>query len=154
MSGAAADERYEPNLTPILDMVFQLITFFMLVTSFKAASLDVSLKLPVIGSAQPVDTTGMGDLLVLNVDSEGALRVFGEKRQDVEQYIASEAQSALNRAKSTAPQLKAGDDLPNTIVVRADRATPFHMLNRVVRACQANGFRKFHYRVANSEQET
>ena len=26
----------EPNLTPILDMVFQLITFFMLVINFKA----------------------------------------------------------------------------------------------------------------------
>lgn len=154
MSGSAADERFEPNLTPILDMVFQLITFFMLVTSFKAAALDVSLKLPVIGSAQPVDTTGMGDLLVLNVDQHGSIRVFGEERQDVEQYIASEAQAALARAQAADPQLKSGDDLPNTIVVRADRATPFHLLNRVVRACQANGFRKFHYRVANREQES
>ena len=30
----------EPNLTPILDMVFQLITFFMLVISFKTAAID------------------------------------------------------------------------------------------------------------------
>ena len=36
----------EPNLTPILDMVFQLITFFMLVINFKSASLDLSLRLP------------------------------------------------------------------------------------------------------------
>ena len=44
----------EPNLTPILDMVFQLITFFMLVINFKAAELDLSLQLPVIGSAKPL----------------------------------------------------------------------------------------------------
>ena len=44
----------EPNLTPILDMVFQLITFFMLVLNFKAAELDLSLQLPVITSAKPL----------------------------------------------------------------------------------------------------
>ena len=46
----------EPNLTPILDMVFQLITFFMLVINFKSAELDLSLQLPVIGSAKPLRT--------------------------------------------------------------------------------------------------
>ena len=53
----------EPNLTPILDMVFQLITFFMLVINFKAAAMDLDLKLPVVGSARPVDTQGQEDLL-------------------------------------------------------------------------------------------
>ena len=47
----------EPNLTPILDMVFQLITFFMLVINFKAAELDLSLQLPVLGSAKPLPRT-------------------------------------------------------------------------------------------------
>lgn len=45
----------EPNLTPLLDLVFQLITFFMLVINFKGASLDLSLKLPVLGSARPIE---------------------------------------------------------------------------------------------------
>ena len=36
-------------------MVFQLITFFMLVINFKSAELDLTLKLPVVGSARPVD---------------------------------------------------------------------------------------------------
>ncbi len=58
----------EPNLTPILDMVFQLITFFMLVINFKAAELDLNLQLPVLTSAKPLgDTKGM-KFLVLNVE--------------------------------------------------------------------------------------
>jgi biopolymer transport protein ExbD len=61
----------EPNLTPLLDMVFQLITFFMLVINFKSASLDLSLKLPVVGSARPVETMGQEELLILNVNSRG-----------------------------------------------------------------------------------
>ena len=55
----------QPNLTPLLDMVFQLITFFMLVINFKEASLDQSLQLPVLGSARPVETKGEEDLLVV-----------------------------------------------------------------------------------------
>jgi len=57
----------EPNLTPILDMVFQLITFFMLVMNFKAAELDLSLRLPVIGSAKPPPEGSKMKTLVLNV---------------------------------------------------------------------------------------
>jgi biopolymer transport protein ExbD len=56
MSAHTSAERGEPNLTPILDMVFQLITFFMLVINFKTATLDLTLKLPVLGSARPVDS--------------------------------------------------------------------------------------------------
>ena len=49
-------------------MVFQLITFFMLVINFKAAELDLVAAVAVIGSAKPLPTD-MGDLklLVLNV---------------------------------------------------------------------------------------
>ena len=40
MSGKLSQEvKAEPNLTPILDMVFQLVTFFMLVINFKTAEM-------------------------------------------------------------------------------------------------------------------
>ena len=53
MSGSVSSEiTAAPNLTPLLDMVFQLITFFMLVINFKSAELDLALKLPVVGSAR------------------------------------------------------------------------------------------------------
>ena len=62
-------EKSEPNLTPILDMVFQLITFFMLVINFKAAELDLSLQLPVLASARPLPEPGSNlKMLVLNVN--------------------------------------------------------------------------------------
>lgn len=142
--GAHLAEKAEPNLTPILDMVFQLITFFMLVVNFKTASLDMSLKLPVVGSAMPSDSPDR-DVLVLNIDEEGKLHVYGQVK-DPATYIASEAQTALRTAQLENPDLKYGDELPVTVVIRADRATPFHLLNQVIRACQANGFRKFQYR--------
>ncbi len=61
MSGSShSGEKVEPNLTPILDMVFQLITFFMLVISFKSNEFDKSLVLPVVGSAAPADEDALG----------------------------------------------------------------------------------------------
>ena len=82
MSGQLSQEvKAEPNLTPMLDMVFQLITFFMLVINFKSAEMDLSLKLPVVGSARPVETKGQRDLLVLNIDKTGNLKIYGRVDQ-------------------------------------------------------------------------
>jgi len=140
----------EPNLTPMLDLVFQLITFFMLVGNFKAASLDLSLKLPVVGSARPVDTEGTEELLVLNIDKEGRLLLYGYPRE-VEPYIASEAKVSRDAAKQKNPKFKADDDLPGTIVLRADKETSFKQLNKVITTCQSKGFRKFALKLMNKE---
>jgi biopolymer transport protein ExbD len=143
----------EPNLTPLLDMVFQLITFFMLVINFKSAQLDMNLKLPVIGSARPVDTKGQTDLLVLNIDAQGQLTVYGAPR-DIDSYIAGEAQASLLAARRQNPALEPGDELPTTVVIRADRATPFHLLNRVIQACQQHGFRSFSLKAMNAAADS
>lgn len=155
MSGSQYhDASAEPNLTPMLDMVFQLVTFFMLVINFKSAQLDMNLKLPVVGSARPVDTKGQEDLLVLNIDKQGHLTVYNTPK-DIDGYIAGEAQSSLLAARQKNPQLQLGDELPTTVVIRADRATPFHLLNRVIQECQKNGFRNFSLKAMNkAEGET
>jgi biopolymer transport protein ExbD len=142
----------QPNLTPILDMVFQLITFFMLVINFKSAQLDMNLNLPVVASARPVDTKGQTDLLVLNINKDGELTVYNTPK-NIESYIAGEAQSSYLAAKRTNPDLQPGDDLPTTIVIRADKATPFHLLNRVIKVCQDQGFRNFSLKAMNKADE-
>ena len=152
MSGNYNSESAEPNLTPILDMVFQLITFFMLVINFKSAQLDMSLKLPLVASARPVDTKGQEDLLVLNIDHQGQLKVYNIPK-DIDSYIAGEAQSSLLAARRKHPELQMGDDLPTTVVIRADKTTPFRLLNRVIKACQEYGFRNFSLKAVNQEDQ-
>ncbi|MCC6126646.1 MAG: biopolymer transporter ExbD [Pirellulales bacterium] len=155
MSGTLSSEnRAEPNLTPLLDMVFQLITFFMLVVNFKTAALDLNLRLPVVGSARPVESLA-GDLLVLNIDKEGTLKVYNNpiKGMDIPAFIAGEAQASLLAARRNNPKIQPGDDLPTTVIVRADKETPFKLLNRVVSSCQKNGFRNFSLKALNRKQE-
>ena len=145
------DADASPNLTPMLDMVFQLITFFMLVINFKSASMDLTLKLPVVGSARPVDSQGTQELLVLNVDSEGALKVYGSARP-VENYITGEAQASRLVAKRTMSDEEIETKgLPTVVVIRADRSTEFRLLNRVIKACQDSGFRQFALKAMNKD---
>ena len=141
----------EPNLTPILDMVFQLITFFMLVINFKGAALDLKLQLPVLGSARPVEEEGDEGLLVLNVNSEGEVTVYN-KPVDVAQYIGREAQLEGQRLIAQGKAFQAGDELPTTVVIRADRRTPFNLLNEVITVCQTNGYRKFALKAMNRRE--
>jgi biopolymer transport protein ExbD len=140
----------EPNLTPLLDVVFQLITFFMLVINFSNDNYDIRIKLPVAGSARPLDDAQRAaaeDRLVLNIDSKGQLLWNGKALnggQAVEQ-IKFEAQLArLNRdtlAHGKKPDPAEG--LPTRVVIRADRDTPFAPIYALITACQSNGYRKF-----------
>ncbi|HTI49713.1 MAG TPA: biopolymer transporter ExbD [Planctomycetaceae bacterium] len=141
----------EPNLTPILDMVFQLITFFMLVINFKGAALDLSLKLPVLGSARPLDTEGHDELFVLNIDDHGKLKVYGIEK-DIKSYIASEAKVTGLKMAATNRNFKRGDELPTMVVIRADKAIPFKLLNEIIKTCQENGFRRFALKAMSKEE--
>ena len=151
MSGSISSDTAEPNLTPILDMVFQLITFFMLVTNFKSAEMDLSLKLPVVGSAAPAPSGPEEQLLVLNIDPKGVVRQAGAVKSDLKAYLKNEAQGTIMTANQRGHSLKYGDDLPSVIVIRADRATPFKHVNNVIENCQNNGYRNFALKTMDRE---
>ncbi|MBS0265343.1 MAG: biopolymer transporter ExbD [Planctomycetes bacterium] len=147
MSSLPSAENAEPNLTPVLDMVFQLITFFMLVINFQAASLDLSLKLPVVGSARPVEK-GAEDLLVLNINTAGQVMMYGNPIKP-EDFVRKEGNEARIKLQLAGKKVKKGDELPTLVVVRADAGTPFELLNKVLTECQSEGFRKFALRAMN-----
>jgi biopolymer transport protein ExbD len=144
----------EPNLTPLLDVVFQLITFFMLVINFSNDNYDKRVRLPVADSARPVEDSQRvsEDRLVLNVDSEGHLLMGGEV-QPLHQAINTIKHQAelvkLNlRASGGKPDPSGG--LPTTIILRADKDATFSSLISLIKACQSSGFRKFALKAMNA----
>ncbi|MBX6315793.1 MAG: biopolymer transporter ExbD [Isosphaeraceae bacterium] len=152
MAGSATGEvKAEPNLTPLLDVVFQLITFFMMVVNFSQDNFDLRIRLPVAGQAKPVEATKAGeDRIVLNIDRDGRL-LFSGKTLDTEaavREIGRQADLVKLNAKVTGLEIDPSN-LPTTLVIRADRDTPFSQLFRLISACQANGFRKFALKAMN-----
>ncbi len=155
MSGSVSGEiRAEPNLTPLLDVVFQLITFFMLVINFGNADYDARVRLPVAASASsPEDSKVEVDRLTFNIDKRGYLLFNGEEldpertRKEV-QIQAELKKGELKRAK------KPVDDatgLPTVIVIRCDRDTEYSQIYRLITLCQAEGFRRFSLKAMNAE---
>ncbi len=57
MSGPSGPDRCEPNLTPMLDMVLQLVMFFMLCANFIAEETNALVKLPDASAARALDKT-------------------------------------------------------------------------------------------------
>ena len=147
---AHTSEAAEPNYTPILDMVFQLITFFMLVINFKGASLDQSLQLPVMGSARPLEWKGEHEPLVLNVNLEGQVKVY-DKAVPVEKYVASEAKELKDKLRASGQKVEG--DLPVPVILRADKGVRFHLMNHVIKVCQEHGYRQFSLSAMTGKQE-
>jgi biopolymer transport protein ExbD len=145
MSGSLSVDKCEPNLVPILDMVFQLITFFMLVVNFKTTAVDHQLQLPVVGSAQPAEEQQQGELLVINLRASGEILVRGVPQPIFEGFIGLEA-----RRIADANKLTFGESLPVTIVIRADRTVTVKSLMNVVDLCRSKGFDKFDFVVVRS----
>jgi biopolymer transport protein ExbD len=151
MSALHTAESAEPNLTPMLDMVFQLVTFFMMVINFQAASLDMTLNLPIIGSASPVEK-GSEDLIVLNINKAGQVMSFGNE-QDPTAFVQKVAHDARVKLELAGKKVKKDEELPTLVVVRSDMGTPFELLNKVLTECQREGFRKFALRAMNKAPE-
>lgn len=137
---AQTSEGVEPNLTPILDMVFQLITFFMLVINFKGASLDLSLQLPVLGSARPLEYTGTLEPLMLNIDAKGGVQSFGHP-VEVQTFVPQEAKMLKLQLKALGKPIE-NDELPVPVIIRADKTVDFATVLGVIRLCQAQGYRQ------------
>jgi len=154
MSASTSADKAEPNLTPLLDVVFQLITFFMLVINFSSENYDARVRLPVAGSAHPVeegDKAALEDRLVLNVDRQGHLLMTGKVLTSTQALQEIKHQADLVKLNARAAGLKPDPSggLLTTIVLRADRDTPFSSLYTLINACQANGFRKFALKAMN-----
>ncbi len=148
MSTSHSAEQCETNLVPILDMVFQLITFFMLVINFKAVDVDKDLVLPVVGAADPADEGDQGDLLVLNIRSDGTVQVRGTIQPSIDLFLRGES-----RVVSALRDVKPDQPLPVTAVLRADKKVAFETLMKVVDTCKANRFSKIDFVVVRKKDE-
>ena len=129
MSASMSNEiRAEPNLTPLLDIVFQLITFFMLVINFSQDNFDARIKLPVAGSARPQDDVAKlhDERLVLNIDHEGHLIFSGRvlSADEAVQQIRLELRSPARTSKLFEARSSLARRLPQRVIIRADATLP------------------------------
>ncbi len=114
------------EMTPMIDMVFLLLIFFLVATTFHQTERELQIALPMATSAGPISAT-LRELIV-NVDADGVIIVSG-KRIDAEDLRAM-VQSAV----ATNPEQK--------LTVRGDRGTAYANIVRVLDIAKANGIQE------------
>ncbi|WP_435017290.1 ExbD/TolR family protein [Tundrisphaera sp. TA3] len=136
-------ETLELNLTPLLDVVLQLITFFMMLIHFgnQVEGESASIKLPSAPAALPAGDLAL-DRLIVNIDARGHLL---DERADIDAKTSGDwwAEQARRRKAGMEALGEGGGELSTVVVVRADKATTYGAVRGLLASAQANGFARF-----------
>ncbi|VTS03588.1 ExbD/TolR family protein [Tuwongella immobilis] len=147
-----AEDTGAPNLTPLLDVVLQLIMFFMLCANFVMEQVNESIKLPEATAAKALDRT-QTSLLYLNVAFNGhVLRTDGPpltNPKELEVYMRNQYRDI--QAILRADKKGATEKVETTVIIRADARCTFEQVYNVMLACKAAGFEKLQLRAIVSD---
>ncbi len=138
-----ADGPLTLNLTPLLDVVLQLITFFMMLIHFgaKIEGASAAIRLPTAPAALPGADLGI-DRLVVSVDPKGRMIADGGSLDDGSDK-AWWSEQARKRQAGLASIGSRGEELPTLVVVRADKAASFGSVRGLLATAQEAGFARF-----------
>jgi len=137
----------EMDMTPMIDVTFQLIAFFMFVLNFSEVDTDQRINLPASELARPPDAPYSQPLTVQMTADDTILFAGDEMQPDA-------LQSALMREAQIIkayPNKKLADV---TVVLRADRAAKTGKVQEVIQMCQKAGFDMFALRGKQSDVST
>lgn len=112
------------NLTPLIDVVFLLLIFFMVSTTFSKES-ELRIQLPE-SSDEPMEQR-QSPVLEVEISKEGAYAVKGPGDESAKPLLGSDRE-ALYRALAAA----SGNQSDMVTVIRADRRTPHESVVRAM----------------------
>ena len=130
-------------MTPMIDMTFQLITFFMFVMNFSEAEQDERIQLPLSQLAKPVEGA-METPITLQLTNSGSIIYAGElvAVRDIGGYLEREKSVMLDAGKEPSAA---------TVIVRADGRAKTGEVQDIIRICQEKGFERFALRAQYDE---
>jgi biopolymer transport protein ExbD len=116
----------ELNMTPMIDVVFLLITFFLIVTDIAKQDEIEDLKLPFVKASKP-DEASDPQRLVINILKSGEIYVGGNSVSDkqVFDFLAVEARMTRDTAGVS----------KRLVLVKADERTPYRYIRKIIAMC-------------------
>jgi len=133
-------ELLEPDLTPMIDMTFNLIAFFMFTINFADAERVEQIMLPKSSLAKPPE--GIAEYqVILNLDQDGSVWLDGQKIEKIElinPLLVREVRAAEREGIAPAKI---------SVIVRAHEDTQSGKVQKLIQQCQQNELEKFLLRV-------
>lgn len=118
------------DLTPVVDVVFNLLIFFALSLNFAATSGGINVKLPSASSAEPVKI----EQLTINLTKDGSI-VYNDDTID-----EAELKKKLNEV----------EDKESLVIIRADNDVPHGKVVEVMDIAKSEGLSKLAFAVQAS----
>ena len=114
------------DLTPIIDMVFLLLIFFLVATTFHQTEREMKIALPVANSSAPISVALRE--IIINVRADGTIIVNGGAMAD------EQLQDLIETAVKANPQQK--------VTVRGDREAGYGSVVRALDICKRAGIQQ------------
>jgi len=116
------------SLTPLIDIVFLLLIFFLVATRFAEEECEMDVVLPDASEAQALTSTPQE--MFVNIDDKGAYYVTGKvvELPELEKILKAAYVNNPGRA---------------SVVIRADRRVPLQYAVDVMNACNKTGIRDY-----------
>src|SRR5262245_31916645 len=135
----------EPNLVPLLDLVLQIVMFFMICANFVVEQLDQKIVLPTAATAKSLDASE-SSLLFINVDETGRLLPVDGGQPilspvAIEAYMRRKFQDRLRIVDG-----KKDEAEKMLVIIRAHEAVKFEAVYRVLKATKQAGFKRLQLR--------
>ncbi|MGI9470111.1 MAG: ExbD/TolR family protein [Rubripirellula sp.] len=112
------------SLTPLIDVVFLLLIFFLVTSEFEEEERRLDIVLPTATSAVPM--TSKPREVVVDIDADGLIYLSGQQTE------LDELHRLLRIAVSNNPTNQ-------TVVIRADHSTSFQPVVSVMDVCNQTG---------------
>jgi biopolymer transport protein ExbD len=125
----------EGDMTAMIDMVFQLIIFFMVLINFSQDDQNQSIKLPSSELAKPAESP-LENPIVLNLAFNGNVYMGPETSSiaGLRPLLELEANVLKSNGKSAKDA---------NVIIRADGNTAGGMVQELIKKCQESGYEKF-----------
>ena len=124
------------NITPLIDVVFLLIVFFVMSNRMIHDEVAMELTLPRETSGETLDESAKGKIIV-NVESADVF-YFGTKRVDLD-----ELRERLLREKARATR-------ETSVRIRANRDVPYGAIEPIMVLCAKTGFTDVSFAVVDN----
>ncbi len=116
------------SITPLIDVVFLLLIFFLVATRFSEEERQLELDLPEATEALPAAI--QPNEIVINIDAQGQYYIEGKFRQ------LEQVEQILRRAQTNNP-------LSQTVVIRADKAADWDVVLTAFNLCKKVGIQEY-----------
>lgn len=114
------EEEFHPELTPLIDVVFQLVIFFMVSTVFIEYTQQMDIETPEIEGLSAQD-----QIKHLTIEITGNEKIFLDGRELL-------AMDMIPKHLSASPFIR-------SVVIRADKRLPYGVVMQVLQLCRSSG---------------